>query len=270
VIGAVGFSLVGLLVPRALGVGYDAIGDVLTNRMTLAAVAILAGAKLIAWWAALASGTSGGTLAPLLLISAGYGRLVGAVAVHFFPGLHVAPGAFAVVAMAAVFGASTRATFASIVFVFELTRDYDVLLPLMLASVLADLVAWALMDDSLMTEKLTRRGLNVGTEYEVDAFRTVPVAELMRAVDGAPALDPVRPTVSPSDAAIVALHLMVDEGLEQVGVTDEDGRVIGVCTAADLLAVRRRQMHHERRQPGWAGRVPVRLKRGWPNSRVSR
>ena len=73
----------------------------------------------------------------------------------------MSPGAFAVVAMAATFGAATRATFTAIVFVFELTRDYDVILPLMLATVLADLVASALMRDSLMTEKLARRGLRV-------------------------------------------------------------------------------------------------------------
>ena len=89
----------------------------------------------------------------------------------------MSPGAFAVVAMAATFGAATRATFTAMVFVFELTRDYDVILPLMLATVVADLVAGALMRDSIMTEKLTRRGLRVHTDYEVDRFRTVPVAD---------------------------------------------------------------------------------------------
>jgi len=78
VIGAAGFGLVGLAAPRALGVGYDAIGDVLQARMALTAVAVLAAAKLLAWWIALASGTSGGTLAPILLISAGFGSLFGA------------------------------------------------------------------------------------------------------------------------------------------------------------------------------------------------
>ena len=136
-------------------------------------------AKLLAWWAALGSGTSGGTLAPILLISAGYGSLFGAAVTHLFPGLDVSPGAFAVVAMAATFGAATRATFTAMVFVFELTRDYDVILPLMLATVIADLVAGALMRDSIMTEKLTRRGLRVHTDYEVDPFRTVPISDIM-------------------------------------------------------------------------------------------
>ena len=90
---------------------------------------------------ALASGTSGGTLAPILLISAGFGSLFGAAVAHLFPGVDVSPGAFALVAMAATFGAATRATFTAIVFLFELTRDYNAILPLMLATVVADLVA---------------------------------------------------------------------------------------------------------------------------------
>ncbi|HEX2118170.1 MAG TPA: CBS domain-containing protein [Acidimicrobiales bacterium] len=97
------------------------------------------------------------------------------------PGPQIALGAFAVVAMAATFGAATRATFTSIVFVFELTRDYDVILPLMMATVIADLVYSALNDDSLMTEKLRRRGLLVGRHYGVDPFTTAAVAQVMTA-----------------------------------------------------------------------------------------
>src|SRR5688572_12878797 len=124
-IGAVGFATVGLVVPRALGVGYDAIGDVLNARLAVGAVAGLAAGKLVAWWLALGSGTSGGTLAPIMLISSGFGTVVGAGLNEVLPGEPIALGAFAVVAMAATFGAATRATFASIVFVFELTRDYE-------------------------------------------------------------------------------------------------------------------------------------------------
>src|SRR4051812_17896212 len=161
VIGAVGFACVGIFVPRVLGVGYDVIGDVLAGKLALGVIAALAIGKLLAWWLALASGTSGGTLAPILLISSAFGSLVGAGLNHVMPGHDVAIGAFAVVAMAATFGAATRATFTSIVFVFELTRDYEVILPLMLATVLADIVFSAVSEDSLMTEKLRRRGLRI-------------------------------------------------------------------------------------------------------------
>ncbi|QGG96717.1 chloride channel protein [Actinomarinicola tropica] len=178
-IGAVGFATVGLFVPRALGVGYDAIGDVLAGEVAVATAGGLALGKLIAWWLALGSGTSGGTLAPILLISSAFGTVAGSVINDALPGPDVALGAFAVVAMAATFGAATQATFTSIVFVFELTRDYDVILPLMLATVIADVVYSAVCSDSLMTEKLRRRGLRIGRHYGVDPFAGVAVGEIM-------------------------------------------------------------------------------------------
>ncbi len=179
VIGAIGFATVGLVVPRALGVGYDAISDVLDSRLAIGTCAALALGKLIAWWLALGSGTSGGTLAPILLISSAMGTVVGAGLNEVLPGPDVALGAFAVVAMAATFGAATQATFTAIVFVFELTRDYEVILPLMLATVIADLVYSAVNEDSLMTEKLRRRGLHVGRHYGVDPFTSARVADIM-------------------------------------------------------------------------------------------
>src|SRR5438067_12102558 len=175
IIGAVAFAGVGLIAPRALGVGYDAITDVLSNRLALSTIAVLATVKLVAWWLALGSGTSGGTLAPLLLISAGFGSLFGAAANHLFPNIGVSQGAFALVAMAAVFGAATRASFASMLFVFELTGDYKAILPLMVATVIADLVAETFLEDSIMTEKLSRRCLRVRSPLEDVALLPVPV-----------------------------------------------------------------------------------------------
>ena len=141
IVGAVVWASLGLFVPRALGVGYDVIDDALAGRLALATLAALAVGKLVIWWIALASGTSGGTLAPILLISSCFGALVGELLARAFPGLGISPGAFALVAMAATFGAAARAPFAAIVFLFELTRDYNAILPLMLATVLADLLA---------------------------------------------------------------------------------------------------------------------------------
>jgi H+/Cl- antiporter ClcA/CBS domain-containing protein len=302
VIGALGFALVGLAVPRALGVGYDAISDALLGRIALGSLAVLGLAKLLAWWVALASGTSGGTLAPILLVGASFGGLMGHAANSLAPGLHASPGAFALVAMAATFGAATRATFTSIVFVFELTGDYKVILPLMLASVVADLVASSAMTESLMTEKLARRGLTVRGDYEVDVMRTTSVAEIMTTdvrtlaadatvgdarrcfaatghgayplvdgsgacvgivtrgdllrrghPDGAPvtAVASTRPvTVSPTDLALDALHLILQEGVEHLPVVAE-GRLVGICTRTDLLRTRLAQLEMEQAQPGW-------------------
>jgi H+/Cl- antiporter ClcA len=249
VVGGLGFALVGLVVPRALGVGYDAIGDVLGGKLAAGTVAALLLAKLVAWWIALGSGTSGGTLAPLLLIGGSFGALYGIGADKLFPGAHVSAGAVAVVAMAAVFGSATRATFASIVFVFELTRDYDVILPLMLASVVADVVATHLMTESLMTEKLARRGLRVGGEYHVDPLRVRQVGDVMSAV-AAPAGDDGLPEVSVApDALLVdALQLMLDAEVDDVPVYDDDV-LVGVISRTDVLRAQTEHLDHERHDP---------------------
>lgn len=224
-IGALGFATVGLFVPRALGVGYDAIDDVLNARLAVGTVAVLAVGKLVAWWLALGSGTSGGTLAPILLISASFGTVAGHVLNQLLPGSDVAIGAFAVVAMAATFGAATQATFTAIVFVFELTRAYDVILPLMLATVLADLVYSAVNRDSLMTEKLRRRGLNIGRHYGADPFTHVPVSDIMTTT-----------VITLPRAATVgaARGRFAADGHGAYPLVDE-GRLVGIVARGDVL-----------------------------------
>ena len=256
VIGSLAFALVGLAAPRALGVGYDVIQDVIDGRLATGVVAGLLVAKLVAWWLALGSGTSGGTLAPVLLISGCFGHLVGTGVAHLAPGLDVAPGAFAVVAMAATFGAATGATFAAIVFVFELTGDYAVILPLMLATVLADLVARALLDETLMTEKLARRGLRVRNHYEPDVFHTTTVASVMRPAPGDERADgpPPAPAVRPTDPLVEALAHLAADDVDDVPVVDDEGKLVGVCTRHDLLRARLALLDHERPEPGWLAR----------------
>lgn len=225
-IGALGFSLVGLVVPRALGVGYDEISAVLASKLALTTVAALAVAKLLAWWVALASGTSGGTLAPILLISGCCGTLIGSAANALFPSAHISPGGFALVAMGATFGASVRATFTGIVFLFELTRDYNIILPLMLAAVLAEVVATVGLPDSLMTEKLSRRGLRVQGDYEVDVLGSAFVRDVMtKSVD----------TVAPTDS-VAEVRELLDSGQHGAfPLVDEDGALVGIVARADLL-----------------------------------
>lgn len=226
VIGALGFAAIGLAVPRALGVGYDAIDDVLASRFTVGALAVLLLAKLFAWWIALASGTSGGTLAPLLLIGGAFGGLIGAGLDAAFPSLNLSPGAVALVAMAATFGAATRATFTSIVFAFELTRDYEAVLPLMLAAVLADTVFNALSDQSLLTEKLARRGVIVPRRYAPDVLQLHSVREAMtRVVETLPA-----------HATILDARRRLESGGHGAyPLVDEAGGLTGIVSRTDLL-----------------------------------
>jgi len=227
VIGAVGFGLVGMVVPEVLGVGYDQIDSVLAGTMTLGALVTVGGAKLVAWWLALGSGTSGGTLAPVLLVSGAFGAVVGEVTLGFFPDSGLSIGAFALVAMAATFGAATRATLTSIVFVFELTRDFDAILPLILASVLADLVGAWLLPNSLMTEKLHRRGYRVQTDLQADVMASTLVEDVMTREVVTVAVD-----TGPAEAAEV-----VDAtGHTVLPVMSEEGDLYGIISRSDLLA----------------------------------
>jgi chloride channel protein, CIC family len=224
-IGALGFASIGLGVPRVLGVGYDQISQVLTVRLAIGTLTLITVAKLFAWWVALASGTSGGTLAPILLISGSFGALLGRLVEHL-PGVRLSPGGVALVAMAATFGAATRATFASIVFLFELTRDYNAILPLMLATVLATLVASAIMRESIMTEKLSRRGLRVPSDYHADMLSTTSVAAVMtRDVD----------TVHVSASIGEVAQRFQANGHSALPVLDDDGRCVGIIGRGDLL-----------------------------------
>lgn len=227
VIGALVFAGIGLWVPRSLGVGYDVIDDVLAGRLALGALSLVLVAKIVSWWVALASGTSGGTLAPILLMSASFGGVFAAIINEIGSDEVVAPGAFAVVAMAATFGAATRAPFTAIVFVFELTRDFNVVLPLMLASVLAALVATSMLRESVFTEKLSQRNIRVGGELRVDVLRTTAVADVMnRMVD----------TVSPDTTVGEVLERISRGGRGAYPVVEDGDRCVGIVTRSDLLA----------------------------------
>lgn len=226
VIGAVGFGLVGMMVPEVLGVGYDQIDAVLAGGMTLGALATLGGAKLVAWWLALGSGTSGGTLAPVLLVSGAFGAAVGELTLAMFPGSELSTGAFALVAMAATFGAATRATLTSIVFVFELTRDFDAILPLILASVLADLVGAWLLPHTLMTEKLHRRGHRVPTDLQTDVMASTSVGEVM-STD----VITIPSGASPAEAA----RFVETTGHTAFPVMGEGGDLVGIISRSDLF-----------------------------------
>ena len=225
-IGALGFAAVGFVVPRALGVGYDQINAALAGKLAVGTLGALLVGKMVAWWVALASGTSGGTLAPILLMASSFGALV-AVGTHdVFPGLAISTSAIAVVAMAAVFGAATRAVFTSVLFAFELTRDYRAIVPLMLAAVVADLVARALVEHDIMTEKLARRGLTVPRAFEPDHVHTVRVGDVMST--------PAQTILS--DATVgEARQRFLANGHGAYPIVDDAGRCVGIVSRTDLL-----------------------------------
>jgi H+/Cl- antiporter ClcA/CBS domain-containing protein len=230
-LGGLGLGVIGLFAPRVLGVGYGTISDILNGRLALAALLTVLVLKSLALLVSLGSGTSGGLLAPMFMAGAALGGVYALAVDALLPAAHLSPAACALVAMAAVFGAASRATFALIIFAFEITRDYNSVLPLMLVCVLADLVGLALMRNSIMTEKLVRRGLRVHQELEVDVLHQVEVGEVM---DRAPASVPADLTVGEL-ARRIALHDPAVSRTQGLAVVDADGRLVGVITRGDIL-----------------------------------
>ena len=163
--------------------------------------------------------------------SAALGGVVAISINHIFPAAHLSPGAYALVAIAAVFGDASRATFAFIVFAFEITRDYNAILPLMLASVIADLIALRYLPTSIMTEKLARRGLRVPGEYEAGVFHTVSVGEIMNQTVPALAEDMTIAELAESSKGPNP-PLDLRDGLPVVA---KDGKLTGIVTQGDLL-----------------------------------
>jgi CBS domain-containing protein len=148
-----------------------------------------------------------------------------------WPAANLAPGAFALVAMGAVFGAASRAAFTFIIFAFEITRDYNSVLPLMLVTVIADAIAVRYAKNSIMTEKLARRGMHIHTDYEPDVLQQVTVGETMS-----------------KDFDVVPVNMRVAELAERITkrdqavthhqgvfIVDANGRLAGIITRADIV-----------------------------------
>src|SRR5262249_46258880 len=131
-LGALGLGIIGYFVPRVLGVGYGTLSDILNNHLTLGVLLAILVFKTAAMLISLGSGTSGGLLAPMFMGGAALGAVYALLVNQLLPGAHLDPSAYALTGMAAVFAAASRATFAFIIFAFEITRDYDAVLPLML------------------------------------------------------------------------------------------------------------------------------------------
>ena len=181
-LGGLAVGIGGWFEPRALGIGYDVIGDFLHGHVLWTVAAGIVAVKLLIWAVSLGSGTSGGVLAPLLLMGAGLGAVLG-------PWLPGGSGElWALVCMAATFGAAMGAPLTAIAFAFGVTRDADALLPVILGCATAHAFTVTLLRRSILTERIARRGRHVFREYGVDPLERHHVAEVMtRAVITIPA-----------------------------------------------------------------------------------
>jgi len=176
-IGAVAVGVVGYFAPKTMGVGYDNIENILSGNLTGQALLVLFTLKFISWAISLGSGTSGGTLAPLFTIGGGLGAFIGSIIVTVFPSSGIDVRVAALVGMAAMFAGSARALLTSIVFAFETTMAPLGLLPLLAGCSASYLISSLMMKNTIMTEKIVRRGIRVPNEYEADYLSQITVKE---------------------------------------------------------------------------------------------
>jgi CIC family chloride channel protein len=226
-LGGIVVGVGGLIDSRALGVGYDTIGAELAGRLALGTLLTLLVVKLVIWSVALGSNTSGGILAPLLMLGAALGGLLGSI----LPG--AGEGTWALLGMAAALAGVMRSPFTSIVFALELTHDVGALLALLIACAIAHLVSVLTLKRSILTEKIARRGYHVTREYEVDPLHALLVRDVM-------STEIV--TVTPS-TPVAELYERLPEGSDErrqrlYPVLDHE-TITGVLAFSDVLAARR-------------------------------
>jgi CIC family chloride channel protein len=222
-IGGVVIGIGGLVCPQALGVGYDTIGAMLQGQITLRLIVLILIVKSIIWSVSLGSGTSGGVLAPLLMMGGALGGLESLV----LPA--EGTGFWALVSMGAILGGTMRSPFTGVIFMLELTHDVNMLLPLLVAVTIAHGFTVLFLRRSILTEKVARRGFHLSREYAVDPLEILFAKEVMR-----PNIVALPPT-APSELLVESLRVDPTKGPQRLfPVVDGSQRVLGVVTRVDL------------------------------------
>jgi len=179
IIGGLILGVASLIFPQVLGVGYGAIDMALMQQMAWWFLLVLVGVKILATSVTIGSGGSGGIFAPSLFLGAMAGGFFGAVVHQLFPNITAHPGAYSIVGMGAVVGATTHGPLAAILILFEMTGDYKIILPLMLACIIATIASGQLLRDSIYTLKLARRGVDIKEGKEVNVLKSMFVKDVM-------------------------------------------------------------------------------------------
>jgi CBS domain-containing protein len=205
-----------------LGVGYNNITLLLAGGVSVSAAVLLLWDKMLVWIVALSSGTSGGVLAPLLIL----GGALGAIEAHWMP--FGDAGFWALLGMTAILGGTMRAPLTALMFAIELTGNIHVLPALLCASVAGYGFTVLAMSRSILTERIARRGLHLTREYGIDPFDVMRVGEIMaQPVDTLPAAMPI--------AEVIAFFGSGDERHKSYPVVSSDGRLAGLVSRGDVL-----------------------------------
>jgi len=224
-LGGLAIGVIGLFLPQVFGVGYEAIDVALHGSMAFQLMLLLVVAKIVAVSTTIGSGGSGGIFAPSLFIGAMLGGAVGTVLHALWPESTAAPGAYALVGMGALVGATTHAPITAILIIFELTATYKIMLPLMITCIIATLLSTRIQHDSIYTLKLVRRGIDIFKGRAVNVLSPVSVSEVMRR-DMA--------TVSPDARLGELMNQFMDHSGSTLFVTDRAGGLVGMLTTETL------------------------------------
>lgn len=224
-IGGLFVGLIGFFYPQVFGVGYNVITDALNNGLALNLMLALIVLKIIAFSFTMGSGGSGGSIVPSLFVGAMLGGAYGSIVHGIFPMLTAESGAYALAGMGAVFAGTSRAPLASILILFELTRDYNMILPIMLACVVSNVVSSSINSESIFTEGLHRRGFTIRKGREVDIMESLLVTNAMK--------HNVQ-TVSENKKVGALISLMQSSRHAGFPVLDSNGNLSGVVTLKDV------------------------------------
>ena len=225
---AVGGILLGLLllaVPEMYGVGYPVLEHAVAGHYVIAVLVGLLAAKVLATSLTMWIGGSGGVFAPSLFMGAMLGSAYGAIAHDALPHLAAAAGAYGLVGMGAVFAAAARAPITAVLIIFELTGDYRVILPIMIAVVVATAIANAATRDTIYTLKLRRRGIDIDAPAPSSLMAQITVGEALG--------EPPRP-LDPNQPLREVLDRFAAERTNALPVIDADGSLVGVVSAGDV------------------------------------
>jgi H+/Cl- antiporter ClcA len=247
-IGGIGIAIGGYIFPRALGVGYGNIAELLRGNAPLTLIVGILVVKSLMWAFSLGSGTSGGVLAPLLMIGAAIGE--GAALLLHMPSDTQA--LWALLGMASMLAAALGVPLTAMLFALELTHALPAMLPLVLACAVSYLVTSLMMPRSILTEKLSRRGYHLSREYGVDPLETITVREVMSELLPPDMLNESADEDLPENCAFsdetcraVAEEMAANGHAMMVVVDRETGRPCGSIGVTELLAGRRRAIQRE-------------------------
>jgi CIC family chloride channel protein len=225
--GGIIIGLIGLYSLDLFGVGYGGVEKALVGDLALQTLLILGVLKIVATSITIGSGGSGGVFAPSLFIGAMFGGAFGEMAGRLFPTITAPVGAYSLVGMAAVFAGASRAPITSIIILFEMTRDYDIIVPLMLAVAVSTVVSRSIRQESIYTTKVRRAGIDLRRYGEGDLMRSIKVRQAMTSDF---------PEVPPDMLVNDLVALFNQTGHHGFPVVNEDGSLFGIVTVADVEA----------------------------------